>query len=88
MLQTPVEPSDATIRTSSDPAGGVTLTVQVIDVRTVTDAGPDASSVIVPPGEAGRISASAQDPMSPVGADAPTVTAPGVPVAAVVRSVP
>ncbi len=70
-----------TIATSSDPAGGVNdavVIVVVTNVKAVT--GLLASSVMVPEG---RISSSAQPPAVD-GALAPTVVAPGVPVALVV----
>src|SRR5258708_13822300 len=70
---------------SSDPGGGVNDAVVIVvatNVKAVT--GLLASSVMVPDG---RISSSAQLPALE-GALAPTVVAPGVPVALVVRHEP
>jgi hypothetical protein len=76
----------ATIATRRLPAGGVKLAVvTVVAEKVSTTAGDDPSSVIVP--EA-RISSRATLLTLPIGALAPTVIAPGVPVALVVRPVP
>ncbi len=85
IVVTPPPPSLLTIATSSDPGGGVNAAVTTVTADVVdTTGGADASSASVP---AVRISSSAT-PLAAVGVVEPTVTAPGVPVRAVVLHVP
>lgn len=90
IVTVPVEPSEETRATSSDPAGGVKAAeVIVVAVSVSATAGDDASRDGAVPVTAGRISSAAQDPLKESGepqvnAVPETGAPPPDPVAAVV----